>query len=274
MRWRILIASWASVTAVCCVPAPSASAVECGQAGQDGTPTVGKLTLDTEQTPLEPLDFGDSTDDGGFMFVFKVAGCSISSKDDLTSHARLTGDAQASLGDVEVDPKGTIVVVSVPVYPKKFPAKVVKPLLTIGGDAIEAVSMRLTMQRKEPLPIPLLLALFAGAIGGGWALWVAYDAAQAKKKSNQFITFSGVHATTAVVAGIIAGYAVFKATYLDPTTWELSPPHVLTLMVGVAAAACGGATTGATSAVALGTRKRRRKARKGVADASAATASG
>ena len=220
MRPTRVAGCWTIATAVLWLLAPAASAVECGQPEQAGqSATVGTLTLSVDATPLEPLDFKDSTDDQSFILQFKVTGCEINSKEGITGRARLS-NGQDALGKVILTPKGTLLTAEVPVTPEKFPAEVVHPLLTISGAPIQEVSVRLTMQRKEPLLVPGALALVAALIGGGCALWLAYGAVKEKQKSNQYVRFKPVQVTIAIGAGVVARYAVFKSAYLDPETWS------------------------------------------------------
>jgi formate-dependent nitrite reductase membrane component NrfD len=127
------------------------------------------------------------------------------------------------------------------------------------------------MQRKEPAFVPALISLLAALAGGVWALFVARSAVADKRaKTGEIVTFNFAHGVTAIVAGLVAAYAVFKTSYLDPPTWEIGFVPVLALMVGVAAAAAGGAAAGAATAFALAKQSRRRKKKRDEAEAAAA----
>jgi hypothetical protein len=263
MRSSRLLGCLVALTAPLWVSTAAASAVVCGQPGTDGKATSGQLTLDTEHS-VQTLDFKDDTEKDSFQLYFKIAGCSITDPAAIKPALRAPGPAKDSLATPVVNPKGTLVVIDVEVTPDKFPAKQIKPVLTLSGDTIDTTIVTLTMQRKEPATVPGILALIAALVGGGWALWLARGAAADKTKPDEEVKFSWPHAATAIVAGAIAGYAVFKTAYLDPATWELVFTNVLTLVIGVASAAAGGATAGAATAftVAKVIRKRRKRTRR------------
>jgi hypothetical protein len=258
---RFRLTALAVLVTMWCLAA-TASAAECGKPGAaGGEPVVGKLSLDTQNTPLETLDFKDSTDPDGFQLVFVVSPCTITAKGAVTGKVRLKS-GQAAFGKVVVSPKGNLLVVEVPVdHPDKFPAEVVKPVLTLSGTGtIESTALRLSMQRKEPMLWPALIALAAGLLGGLWALWKAYDTVKGKQKAGQKVRFNAAHVATTLFGGLIAGYAVYKSSYLDAATWKLGWSTALSLAIGVGAAAAGGAAVGASGAVALDTRRQKRKA--------------
>ncbi len=266
MRSARFVICCAVASAILCVGAPTAAAVVCGQPERaGGEPTVGTLALDTDNTPLETLDFKGDTNRREFLLAFKVSGCTITSSEGLSARARLASGGQASLGTVTLEPKGSVVVATIPVDPEKFDPGVAKPLLTITGESVNTFTVRLSMQRKEAPTWPFVLALIAALLGGAWALWVAYGSAKAKQKRNQSVRFNVVPAATAVVLGVAAGYAVYKGAYVDSETFELDFPTTLGLVVGVAAAAAGGATAGAEGALTLATKRRENKAEKAAA---------
>jgi hypothetical protein len=268
-RRRLLATSLACLGAVLAIP-QSALAVTCGQAGTDGKPTSGQLTLDTEHS-RQSLDFKDKTDPNSFSLYFKVGGCTITDRSAVKPTVRAPGDSKASLGKPTVSAKGSLVVVDIDVQPKKFPAKQVKPVLTLSGDTIDTTLVSLEMQRKEPAFVPALISLLAALAGGVWALFVARSAVADKRaKTGEIVTFNFAHGVTAIVAGLVAAYAVFKTSYLDPPTWEIGFVPVLALVVGVAAAAAGGAAAGAATAFALAKQSRRRKKKRDEAEAAAA----
>jgi hypothetical protein len=260
MHFRKLLACCAAAVAALSVSAPAAWGAECGQPGSDGKPTSGQLTLDTDQS-TQTLDFKDSTGKDTFHLYMKVGGCTITAPDAVVAKLRAPGPAEDALAAPEVSAKGTVVVIDIGVTPDKFPAKQVKPVLTLSGSAIDTAIVPLTMQRKQPPPLPTALVVVAALLGAAWALWLARGAVEDKKKAGQTVAFKPSHAFTAVVAGAIAAYLVYKTAYLDPATWEPTFSNCLTMFIGVASAATGGATAGAATAFAIAKQRRKRKPR-------------
>lgn len=270
--------------AVVVLGAGSAHAAPCGQPPAGSIePAVGDLALDTQGSDDPALpSFEGGTNERDVVFVFKVTGCRLSQDSDVA--VRAAGDEGDAL-TLTAEPKGELLVVTGRVDPGAFAPGEHKPKLLISSPSgqVRAQSLALTLQRKQPPALPLVLAAIAFALGLAYAFAVArqvaidaYDQAKAAGAGAPAPKTRGLFARliapkrnlpaapgqepkvrygpvsawlgVAIGAGGAAG-AAFVASYVKSATWALGVVTVITLMVAVGAAAAGGAAGGLVKAI-------------------------
>lgn len=250
--------------------APSALAVPCGTPPKPGKPpAVGTFALKTEASDDAAIpSFKEKTKSREFIYIFSVAGCTVSEDADLK--LLVGGDARKAVIADPPAPKGDQVAVTGTIDPSKFDPGTHKATLALSSPSgeVTTTNLRLTLQRKQPPTIPTIVAIvalvlgFLYAVGVAWAAASsAYDkqedeaakaagkapAATAKKRRRRRAEEDKVEISTlaTVLAVVVAGglaYAVYRTGYLESDVWEPDFTSYATLFFGVAAAAAGGAT--------------------------------
>lgn len=240
----------------------SAAAVRCGQAEGKGQPVIGELSV-LKETSVTDLKFGTSGDSDKFIMHLKVSGCTLASADQVEANVDVSEPARKAVGDPKKVLEGSgQLKIEIPVSPT-FPTKQYKPVLTLSSpsDIVSTTQVALTMQRKEKALAPFLIALFAFVIGTWWAFYLAKTTVEDKLKEDERITLKKRHRVTAAGGALIGAVPVFISTYVTPETWSLGLGTGFALLLGVASAAAGGATAGASTAYVASKRKQRKEAK-------------
>ena len=105
MRYLRRLAVCPGLISALWVVTPAASAFTCGQPPANAQVQSGKLTLDTDHSTPNPLDFGDSTKSDSFTEYFNVAGCTISDPSAVNVALRAPGPAKDAFGPPDISPK-------------------------------------------------------------------------------------------------------------------------------------------------------------------------
>jgi hypothetical protein len=241
------------------VSTPAAFAVDCGKpAAPGGQPTTAGLSYDEASSQNHPLKFGTSTANKQIVLVYSVEGCTLTGENPPQARVRADPEVLKAIETPKLSIKGSKVVIDIDVR-GDFPTGTASALLTVSGKDISTVVQSLSLQRKEPPLLPLLVTLIGALAGIVWALFSARKAVEDKRKAKEVVTWKARHVVSAVVLGVIATYAVFQASYLTPEVFTLEFGSGLALFAAAGAAAAGGAKAGAEGSVAV---EKRQKARK------------
>jgi hypothetical protein len=267
-----------------CAAAPSAHAAPC-TAEDAPKPLAGQVALDTANSsdPAVP-SFKGNKDAKDVAFVLTVSGCTLGAKHDVIVEVR--GEEADAVTFSPLQRRGTSLTLDGKVDPKKFTPGEHKPRVRISSPTgqVKLQSFAMTIQRKQPFPIPLLIAL-AAALAGLWYAYLvakeaavqAYDKKQAemaddtpadnklrdlllltqtrssKKEEPQVdkVVLGPFRLWVFVVVAAAAGAAsAFAASYIKSATWDAGDiVAVATLAAAVAVAAVGGATAPLSKAV-------------------------
>lgn len=198
-------------------------------------PLTGALVLKTEPSTTE-LNFGDGTSEKRLIFMYGVDGCTLGPGQEIDAKPHLSDlDVRAVFGEAEIDPKGSLLIVEVPVKPEEFDPGKYQGSITVSGPTIVPSSVKISVRRTEPPLVPLIIGL-AFALIGFAAAWVRTSATSATPFKPKPIVIAGAIVATAVAAG-----AVWKGAYLDAEVWKLDFKAFFTLMIGMIPAAFGAA---------------------------------
>jgi hypothetical protein len=225
----------------------TAGAVTCGARGSGAAKAAtGALTLKAGDSTVA-IDAGRKTSERRLIFIFDVSKCTLAPRDAIKVKVRSSDVDRSAFGTPEVDPKGAVLLVEVPVRPKRFDPGKHSAVVTVVGPHIVTSISKVSLQRTEDRwYIPLLICLIAAVLGLAWAfytVWAGETTANAKQRLK--VRYLPV----AVVGALAASWLIYKATYLDAEIWELEVATAATLFVAALTAAAGGSTVGAVTKV-------------------------
>jgi hypothetical protein len=200
--------------------------------------------------------------------VFKINGCKLSSDAGLEARLAADNSVQDAIHDVKLILKGdSLITIEAPVTPKDFPSGQHKATLFISGPGIAATTQRVTLKRKEPVTVPLTVAVIGLLLGFVAALLGAWTLATADGGAAQVHPLFLVMALGAAALAVIP---VFVTSYVTPADWSpgVGPDIALALAAATAAAGASTAALLAKGIVkAVKKKRQRRKAKKAAAAA-------
>ena len=243
MTQRLMVCLCFAMGILC--SASIASAAECGEALEGGgEPPLATLELDGEKSDTEYKG-----DDEALLLRFKVSGCTLSSETGVEVEVDSSEVDPTVFGEASRKARRSSLIVRVPVDRDALEAGKNQGWVVVGGSAVTATTVPVTVQKKEDLLWPLLIGLFAliaGVIAAYYAAWLKVDKPQIKWKWLPAV----------VVPAAIGAGAVLKAAYFDVEVWKLEANTVFFLAVGMVSAAFGGAAAALTSNKVITPRRR------------------
>jgi hypothetical protein len=241
---RLVVCLGVMLVALGC--ASTATAAECGEApSAGGEPLLAALDLDGGKSDTEYTD-GDKR----LVLRFAVSGCTLSSSEGIEAEADSSELDPEVFGEVVKKPQRSLLVIRVPVDQAAFEPGRHKAWVMVGGSAVTATTIPISVQKPEGLRWPLVIGLIAWILG-----CVAAVVAAVLKIDNPQIRWGLM--IFAVGPAAAAAAVVWKTSYLDVDVWKLDFENGALLAIGVFSAALGGAAGALVSEKIVVKRRRR-----------------
>jgi hypothetical protein len=244
-RWVLLASFSVTILALLLAGPPASAAPSCTER------TRGELTFVVNEGSFRSdttLRFGSGTHPRDLVLVYAVAGCELHDGRGLRVRT-LTSDASpATFGKARFDAEGNYLVVSVPVEPTAFEPGEHEGVVGLFGARIDPALEGVSLRRRYG-DDAVIYAILASAIVIG-ILWCGLGLAAASGGVRLGVRLP--YAPLAVAMAAAAAFGVFAQMYLASDTWNLTVHASLALFLGCAAAAAGGAASGAVAKAIVG----------------------